>query len=275
MTERRLARIALAVTSVSLASLTLHAQQPAPSQAESAELAKKLTNPVSDLVSVPFQMNWEQGVGPDKLTRFVLNVQPVVPFSLNEDWNMIARVIVPFVGQPPLGGGTQAASGISDVLTSIFFSPAKSSIIWGVGPAISLPSTSEPTLGSGKWSIGPTVVVLKQSGPWTFGALWNQVWSFAGDPARSDVSQMFLQPFPAYNTKSLWTWTVQSETTANWEAPDHKWTVPINVIAAKLSSFGPFPASYQIGIGAFVAHPTTGPDWKIRAALVVLLPRRR
>ena len=251
------------------------AQQPQVVGGDEAELAKKLTNPVSDLVSVPFQMNWEQGVGPDKLTRFVLNVQPVVPFSLNADWNMIARVIMPFVGQPPLGGGTQSASGISDVLTSIFFSPSKSVFIWGVGPAISLPSTSEPTLGSGKWSMGPSVVVLQQTGPWTFGALWNQVWSLAGDPARSDVNQMFLQPFLAYNTKSLWTLTVQSETTANWEAPDHKWTVPINFIAAKLSSFGPFPASYQLGIGAFVAHPTIGPDWKLRAALVLLLPRRR
>src|SRR5262245_16937885 len=220
-------------------------------------------------------MNWEQGVGPDKLTRFVLNVQPVVPFSLNADWNMIARVIMPFVGQPPLGGGTQSASGISDVLTSIFFSPSKSVFIWGVGPAISLPSTSEPTLGSGKWSMGPSVVVLQQTGPWTFGALWNQVWSFTGDPARSDVNQMFLQPFLAYNTKSLWTLTVQSETTAKWEAPDHKWTVPINFIAAKLSSFGPFPASYQLGIGTFVAHPAIGPNWKLRAALVLLLPRRR
>ena len=255
------------------------AQQPpgsaAPAADESAELAKKLTNPVADLVSVPFQFNWEQGVGPDDQTRFVLNVQPVMPFSLNPKWNMIARVIMPLVSQPPLTTNGQPAFGLSDVVTSLFFSPTGGSVIWGVGPAISLPSTTLPTLGTEKWSAGPTVVVLKQTGPWTYGALWNQVWSFAGNAKRDDVSQMFLQPFTAYTTKGLVTITLQSESTANWKADDHKWTVPINVIVAKLSSFGTFPASYFIGVGGFVASPEIGPDWKLRAGLTILMPRRK
>jgi hypothetical protein len=117
--------------------------------------------------------------------------------------------------------------------------------------------------------------VLKQAGPWTVGALWNQVWSFAGNESRSDVSQMFFQPFLAYNTKSLVTFTLQSEMTVNWKAEDDKWTVPINLLMAKLSSFGPFPASYQLGFGVYAAHPDTGPSWKMRGAIVVLLPRRK
>jgi hypothetical protein len=239
------------------------------------ELQKKLANPISDLVSVPFQFNWEQGVGPDDQTRFILNVQPVMPFQLNEDWNLIARVIVPFVSQPPLFEGGSPASGVSDVLTSFFFSPSKGGLTWGVGPVASLPSTTQPTLGTEKWSAGPTAIVLKQSGPWTYGMLWNQIWSFSGNAERNDVSQMFLQPFVAYNTKSLWTFTLQSETTANWEADEDRWTVPVNVLVAKLSSFGPFPASYQFGVGVFAAHPEAGPTWKIRSAIVLLLPRRR
>ena len=144
-------------------------QQAAPPTAEeSAELQKKLSNPISDLVSVPFQFNWEQGVGPNEQTRFILNVQPVMPFQLNEDWNLIARVIVPLVSQPPLFEGGASAFGVSDILTSFFFSPSKSSgLTWGVGPAVSLPSTTIPTLGTEKWSAGPTAVALKQSGPWT------------------------------------------------------------------------------------------------------------
>ena len=226
-------------------------------------------------MSVPFQFNWEQGVGPDDQTRFILNVQPVMPFTLNQDWNLIARVIAPLVSQPPLFEGGAPASGMSDILTSFFFSPSQSGLTWGAGPVISLPSTTEPTLGTEKWSAGPTVVALKQQGPWTYGALWNQIWSFAGNTERSDVSQMFLQPFVAYTTESLWTLTVQSETTANWEADEDQWTVPINVVVAKLSSFGPFPASYQFGFGVFAAHPEVGPSWKIRSAIVILLPRRR
>ena len=220
----------------------IHGQQTQPAPAKSEELTKKLSNPISDLVSVPFQFNWEQGVGPDEQTRFVLNVQPVMPFTLNQDWNLIARAITPLFSQSPLFEGGSATFGVSDILTSFFFSPSKGAITWGVGPVISLPSTTEPTLGTEEWSAGPTAIALRQRGPWTYGVLWNQIWSFAGKTSRSDVNEMFLQPFVAYNTKSLWTFTVQSESIANWEADDDdRWTVPINFQVAKLSSFGAFP----------------------------------
>ena len=276
--ELRRYRTAIAITCVfAIAAPALSLGQEAkPAAAESADLAKKLSNPVSDLVSVPFQFNWEQNVGPAKQTRFILNVQPVMPFAINKDWNLIARVIVPLVSQPALLANGEPTFGVSDVLTSFFFSPSKGvPFTWGAGPAISLPSTSEPTLGSGKWSAGPTAVVLKQSGPWTYGALWNQVWSFSGDPARADVSQMFFQPFLAYQATHTVTLTVQSESTANWEADEDTWTVPINFLVAKLSSFGVFPASYQMGFGVFPVHPDIGPSWKVRGAIVILLPRAR
>lgn len=252
-------------------------QPPAPpAPGEGADLAKKLSNPVSDLVSVPFQFNWEQNVGVHDDTRFILNVQPVMPFTLTKDLNLVARVIVPLVSQPALFEGGAPTFGVSDVLTSFFFVPSRpGSFTWGAGPVISFPSTSEPTLGSGKWSVGPTIVALKQSGPWTVGALWNQVWSVGGNEARQDVSQMFVQPFIAYTTRSLWTITLQSETTANWKAEEKKWTVPVNVLFSKLSSFGPFPASYSFGLGVYAAHPETGPTWKLRGAITLLLPRKK
>jgi hypothetical protein len=271
---RRAGGIAVAAVIAMATAQAICAQQPA-GEGEGQELAKKLSNPVSDLVSVPFQFNWEQNVGPAEQTRFILNVQPVMPFAMNKDWNLIARVIAPLVSQPALAPGGASTFGVSDILTSFFFSPSSGSITWGVGPVISLPSTSEPTLGSGKWSAGPTFVALKQTGPTTFGFLWNQVWSFSGDSTRGDVNQMFLQPFVAYTTKKLITVTVNSETTANWEVDDGRWSVPINVIVSKLSSFGAFPASYQVGFGAFAAHPDVGPSWKVRGGITILLPRRR
>jgi hypothetical protein len=137
---------------------------------DSAELAKKLSNPISDLVSVPFQFNWEQNVGPRDQTRFNLNVQPVMPFSLTPKMNLITRVIVPFVSQPPLADGGVPAAGVGDILASFLLSPnTGSTFTRGVGPVISLPSTVEPTLGTEKWSAGPTIVALKQAGPWTVG----------------------------------------------------------------------------------------------------------
>ena len=141
--------------------------------------------------------------------------------------------------------------------------------------SISLLSTTITTLGTEKWSAGPTAVVLEQTGPWTIGALWNQIWSFSSNPDRADVNQMFLQPLLSYQATKTLTLTLQSETTANWEVDEGRWTVPINVIVSKPSSFGTFPASYQFGVGEFAGHPDTGPSWKMRGAIVILLPRRQ
>jgi hypothetical protein len=189
--------VSLTIVFVGLFSMSTSAQQAGAGNEE--ELAKQLANPAASLVSVPFQFNWEQNVGPDELTRFILNVQPVMPFTMTENLNLIVRMIAPLISQPPLFDGGVAAFGMGDITTSFFVSPSKSTrLIWGAGPVVVLPSTSEPTLGSGKWSAGPTIVALKQEGQWTIGALWNQVWSFSGDTSRTDVNQMFLQPFASY-----------------------------------------------------------------------------
>ena len=252
------------------------AQDQAPPPTEStSDLAKKLSNPVSSLVSVPLQFNWESPVGPEDDTRFVMNFQPVMPFSLNESWNVITRLIIPLVGQPALTPGGMPASGVSDVLFSTFFSPAEpGAFIWGVGPVFNLPSTNEPTLGTQKWSAGPTVVVLKQTGPWTYGALWNQLWSFAGNNTRRDVNQMFLQPFATYTTPTAVSFSVNLEAVGNFEPVDNTWTVPVNFQVSKVLSFGQFPASYGVGLGVYAAGPEGAPSWKLRGLMTILLPRR-
>jgi hypothetical protein len=243
-------------------------------EAAEAELAKQLSNPLASLVSVPFQFNWARPVGPNDDTRLILNIQPVMPFDVSENWNLITRMIVPFVGQPPLVEGGVAASGISDVLTSFFLSPKSTTpFIWGVGPVVSIPSTSEPTLGTGKWLAGPTAVVLKQSGGITYGALFNQLWSVGGATDRADVSQFFLQPFFAYTTARALTFSINSESIANWKADTDKWTVPINFFVSKVATFGPVPASYQIGFGVYAAKPEIAPDWQLRTTITLLLPK--
>ena len=191
---------------LALISTVANAQQPAaaaPAADDTAELAKKLSNPISDLVSVPFQFNWYQHVGPLELSTFILNVQPVIPLQLNDDWNLILRIIVPFIGQPPLFKGDVSTFGVGDMTTSFFFSPiSNSGFTWGVGPVFDTPSSYQPTIGSGRYSIGPTGVALQQTGKWTIGALVNQVWSVAGDKRREDVNELFLQPFLAYRRRT-------------------------------------------------------------------------
>ena len=275
----RLATAAFAVMVVACAPIVASAQDNAAAStpdAENAELAKKVNNPIADLVSVPFQFNWQNGIGPNDQTQYLLNVQPVMPFSVTDGLNLIARVIVPYLSQPAVDGAGVAASGVSDILASFFLSPKKGTITWGVGPVISLPATNVPALGSQKWSAGPTAVVLKQTGGWTVGTLANQIWSFAGQTDRSDVSQLFLQPFLVYTTKSLWSLAANSEATANWMAEGRdRWTAPINLMLSKLSTFGPFPASYQFGWGYFFARPVNSATWKVRATVTILLPTKK
>ena len=165
------------------------AATPAAPQSDEA-LARQLSNPVASLVSVPFQFNWDQPVGPDDETRFVLNVQPVIPLSLNDDWNLILRWIMPYIGQPALFEGGVPTQGMGDIVASMFFSPAKPGrFIWGAGPVFMLPTNASPVLGTSKWSVGPSFVILKQSGQWTFGMLANHLWSFAGNDVSGGVER--------------------------------------------------------------------------------------
>jgi hypothetical protein len=244
---------------------------------DAQELAKKLSNPVSDLVSVPFQFNWENGVGPDNGLRTVLNIQPVVPFEISHKWNMIERWVMPYVSQPENIG---AGSGLSDITFSSFFSPVTGkSLLWAAGPVVTLPMTSDATLGSGQWSAGPTLVVVKTGGAVLYGLLWNQLWSYAtvSDRARVAVNQGFFQPFVAFTRPSGVTITLQSESTANWNAPNDSdtWTVPINLTVSKVTTLGPFPFSVLGGAGVYVASPDGGPDWKLRATFTLILPRKK
>jgi hypothetical protein len=190
---------------VTLLVLLLAAPLWAAEQESTEELAKKTQNPVADLISVPFQSNFNFGVGPTQGTQYVLNIQPVIPIHLNADWNLITRTILPVIYQPELSPGTGPNTGLGDLNPTLFLSPAKSGgLIWGVGPTFTLPTATDTALGTGKWSAGPAGVVLSMQGPWVLGVLANQQWSFAGDADRRSVSQLLIQPFVNYNLQDGW-----------------------------------------------------------------------
>jgi hypothetical protein len=246
--------------------------------AEAADVAKQLANPIANLVSIPFQFNWQVHIAPFDSTRFLLNFQPVVPITLNDNWNLIMRFILPFLGEPVTSFGGFPESGTSDITLSLFFSPSKSKLIWGVGPAFGIPTSTDPQLTSGKFSVGPTAVVLRQEGPWTVGALVNQLWSYGSVASyfRRSVNQMFFQPFVAYQMKHAVTVTVDSESTFDWEAPSgQQSTVPIIGLISKVTRLGPFPFSIQGGAGYYVWRPDGAQHWLVRLNFVLILPREK
>jgi len=241
-----------------------------------AELAQELSNPLADLMTIPIQMNYDRDIGPlDDGWKLQTNIQPVIPFQLNEEWNLISRTIMPVIYQDDIAPGAGSQFGLGDINLSLFFSPKKPTsggLIWGIGPVLLLPTATDSLLGAKKWGAGPTAVALTMRGPWTLGLLANHIWSFAGDSDRQDISNTFLQPFAAYTWPSAWTVSVQSETTYNWEI--EKWSIPINVAVSKLVRWGKLPVSLQAGVGYWVESPEAGPEgWRFRLQANFVLPK--
>ena len=244
---------------------------------DQAELAKKTLNPVANLISLPIQFNYDRGIGPtDDGKKYVLNIQPVIPISIGPDWNVISRTILPLVDQDDiLPDGSADATGIGDITQSLFFSPKKptsSGWIWGAGPVILLPTASDDDLGGEKWGLGPTAVALKQEHGFTYGILANHIWSVAGDSDRSDISATFLQPFFSYTTKTFTSFTVNTESTYDWE--DDQWSVPINFLVSQILKIGPQPVSLQAGPRYWADSPDNGPEgWGFRFTFTLLFPK--
>ena len=241
---------------------------------EADDLARQLANPIASLISVPIQGNYDTNIGPGETgDRLQFYVQPVVPISLGEDWNMISRTILPIVYQDEIVLGAGDQFGLGDTVQSIFFSPKEigpSGIIWGVGPVFLAPTGTDPLLSAGKWGAGPTGVVLKQTGPVTVGALANHIWSFAGSDRTQEISTTFMQPFVSY-TQMGWTFSLNTETSYNWTTDE--WTVPINAVVSRLSSIGNQPVQYSMGGRYWAVSPDAGPeDFGIRFGITFLFP---
>ncbi len=237
-----------------------------------AELAKKLSNPIASLISVPFQFNFDSGYGTANGSLVTVNIQPVIPFSLNDDWNLISRTIIPVKYQHDLFGMSGSQFGLGDTVQSLWISPKEptpSGIIWGAGPVIYLPTATDSRLGAGEWGAGPTALALTQKGPWTIGGLTNHIWSFDNG---STINSTFVQPFLTYTTPTAWTFALNTEATYNWNS--NEWSVPVNASVSKLVNFNGQPVSFQAGVGYYAASTTGGADgWRARFAVTFLFPK--
>jgi hypothetical protein len=239
------------------------------------ELAKKTQNPVSDLISVPFQNNFNFDTGSKHRTVWVLNIQPVVPFHISENWNLITRVIMPVINQPWLFPGMSSATGLGDFNPTFFLSPLKpGELIWGVGPTFTLPTATDRLLGSGKWSMGPAGVVARMHGPWVYGALINNQWSVGGWGDKP-VNALLLQPFVNYNLPDGWYITSGPILTANWKADKagDVWTVPLGGGVGKLFKLGKLPINTSLEAYGNVAKPEFSSDWQLRFQIQFLFPK--
>jgi len=239
------------------------------------DLAKKLANPVADLVSVPFQENVDLQIGTGKGYKSTLNIQPVIPVTLNRSTNLITRTIVPIVSQANVfGPNSGVQTGLGDSTLSQFWSPklpTKNGVIWGAGPVEYVPTATKSTLGAGQWGLGPTVVVLRQVGGTTSGFLINQIWGVGGSSDRPYVNSLFFQPFFAVANKTGFTKTVNVEGTYNWTAK--QLTLPLNLLVSQIIKDGASLSSLQAGVRVYVARPSSAPIWGLRLNYTLLFPK--
>ena len=237
-----------------------------------ADLAKQLSNPIADLTSVPFQFNYDTGYGDDDGARVTLNIQPVVPISLDEDWMLISRTIAPVIYQEELFEGDDDDFGLGDTVQSLFFSPRDPVDGWilGAGPVLLLPTGTDPQLRSEQLGLGPTAVALRQDGPWTYGALVNHIWGVT-DSNSPDVNATFLQPFVSYTWPTATTLALNMEMTYDWEAEET--TLPLNLMLTQVTTMGGQPVSVQGGFRYYADSPPGGAEWGLRFAVTFLFPK--
>ncbi len=243
---------------------------------DTGELSKKLNNPVANLITVPIEFNYDDDIGPNKTgDTFSIKFTPVYPFDVGENWNLITRTIVSYLDQDIPDFGINE-TGFSDIALSLYFSPKEigsSGIIWGAGPLLLLDTATEDSMGAGKWGMGPAGVVLKQTGPWTVGALGHYLVDVAGSDNRADVEQFFLQPFISYNLDNKKTsFTLQTEITRDLEANETGAFVLFQ--ANQMFKVGNQIMQGRIGVRHWYERANFGPDsTELNARITFLFPR--
>lgn len=250
-------------------------EEPKSSAAGGQDSADKLReaaqNPVANMISVPFQNNTNFNSGPYNRPQNVLNIQPVIPFKLTPEWNLITRWITPLIWQPRLSPTQGGEFGLGNIQPSFFLSPSEpGKIIWGVGPVLWLPTATDKVLGVNKWGAGPSAVALRIDGQWVYGALINNVWA---GTQNNRVNQMTLQPFLNYNMPHGWYLTSSPVLTANWLASSgDTWTVPIGGGVGRLFKVGKLPVNAQVQAFYNVVRPNDGATWTMRFQIQALFP---
>jgi hypothetical protein len=234
------------------------------------EIAKKVQNPIADLISLPLQLNTNWGIGAYERNLNVLNIQPVIPIKLSKKFNLITRTIFPLIWAPDFKSDSGTTFGLSDIDMSLFLSPtASGKVMWGIGPAIWFPTSTDDRVGNGEWALGPTFVILSTPDPWVIGVTIRQMWSLES----SKLNMMILQYFINYNFSNGTYLTTAPINRANWNASEKKWVVPLGAGVGKVFRIGKLPINMSVQAYSNIVTPENGPDWSTRFQLQFIFPK--
>jgi hypothetical protein len=237
-------------------------------------LAKKSQNPIGDLISLPFENTTDFDVGPENGIVNTLIAKPVIPVALSDDWNLINRFVVPFIYQEERFPGEGSEFGLGDATYQAFFSPDGGDVLWGAGPAITVPTHTDDRLGRDQLLMGPAFVILYKPGRWLVGTLVQNYWDVAGDDDESSVNFLSWQYFVNYNFDDGWYATSTPTMTADWNASsDDRWTIPVGGGLGRLVRIGDMPLDLRMQAFWYAEAPDDGPEWAIQLQLKMLFPK--
>ena len=255
-----------------------------------SDITEESMNPLSTVISVPFENNTLFNLGPSNSTANVLNIKPIFPTNF-DNWNLINRVIVPIVytqgqdeeilddinwGGNPGSLGLGSAYGLADITYQGFITPAKSGeVAWGLGGSLIMPTHTEQRFGSDKWSAGPAVVIFSSPGNWVLGMIAQNVWSFAGDSDAADVNYFSTQIAVNYKLKNRWYLTTAPLIVANWEANEvNRWTVPLGGGVGRILKLEGRAVAIDVGAYYNVEKPRFANDWYLQILVNFLFPKK-
>jgi hypothetical protein len=248
-------------------------------QVVDSTLMKQAQNKFANLLTVPFQNNIDVGIGPLDRMRNTLNIQPVVPFKLNQKLNLITRTIVPVISKPVETEKQVSYFGLGDINPTFFISPAHhGKLVWGVGPSFLLPTATLPELGEGKWCVGPGAICLIQPHRWTLGAYMTNVFSFAGDKERQEVNFLTFNPFASYVLPKKFYLSSSPIISVKWNASNgNKVILPVGLGLGKITTVGSQPMNFSVHyyVNVVTHDEPSGPDGQLRLQWTLLFPHRK
>jgi hypothetical protein len=235
------------------------------------DLAKQLQNPLADLVSIPFQNNFNGGGAAGLSSAYNMNFQPVIPVELDSTWNLIVRPIVPYYNVPLASG--ERSTGLGEIMLETFLSPARASkLIWGIGPVFSFPTATNDAVATGCFAAGPVLALVYMDGPWVLGTLITQLDAFARmGSAHLDTTS--IQVFLNYNLPKAWAIGTVPTFVKNWNLQGEQWLVPVGATISKTLSIARLPISLSLGFYANVIHPDGGSPWLTRMVVTFMFPK--
>ena len=241
------------------------------------ELRKIARNPFADEIKLPFEEDFTFSQGPYDRSANSLAIQPVVPLSVTGDWLLVTRFVATAIAYQPnslaKSGGT---TGLGDTTGSFFLTPAHTGkLIWGVGPAVLMPTATSNQLGAGKWGVGPTGAVLVEPEWGSVGLLVQNIWSVAGGSNRSPVNQFQLEPMFSYNLPRGWYLTSNPTIVADWtQSMTERWLVPIGGGVGRSFNIGKQAVDSNLTLYWNAIRPANqfSPKWQLNVEFTFLFP---